>query len=186
MKTPLRNRYVIGSLVIAAALMWLVTSSMKTNTLRAVPVTQLLAADATPRSFVGQRLRVMGFVGHEPVRRTPQRTPHGLVNVAQFRVAATGAADAGAKANQTLLVEYRDALPDSFRAGGPVQVDGVYSASGVMRADHVFTKCPSKYDEAGKPGAAKGAAAKGYKSPAENGAEKTAAAQPERQAQAAF
>ncbi len=185
MKTPLRNRYVIGSLVIASALLWLVTTSMKTNTLRAVPVAQLREADATPRSFVGQRLRVMGFVGHDPVRRTPQQTPHGTVNVARFQVTANGAAGAGAKANQTLLVEYRDALPDSFRAGGPVQVDGVYSAAGTMQADHVFTKCPSKYDEAGKPGAAKGADEKGYKSPAKNSAEKIAGAQPQRSAQTA-
>lgn len=185
MKTPLRNRYVIGSLVIAAAVMWLVTTSMKTNTLRAVPVAQLREADATSHSFVGQRLRVMGFVGHEPVRRTPQQTPHGMVNVAQFRVTANGAADAGVKANQTLLVEYRDALPDSFRAGGPVQVDGVYTNAGTMQADHVFTKCPSKYDEAGKPGAAKGAGKEGYKAPEKNSNEKTAGVQPERRAQAA-
>jgi cytochrome c-type biogenesis protein CcmE len=50
-----------------------------------------------------------------------------------------------------LAVEYRDALPDTFHPGGPVQVDGEYFAAGKIRADHVFTKCPSKY-EAGEKG----------------------------------
>ncbi|HEX8833634.1 MAG TPA: cytochrome c maturation protein CcmE, partial [Abditibacteriaceae bacterium] len=41
-----------------------------------------------------------------------------------------------------------DALPDTFRAGGPVQVDGTYAAPGSIEAEHVLTKCPSKYEEA--------------------------------------
>jgi cytochrome c-type biogenesis protein CcmE len=139
-----QKRFVIGTLVIIAALVSLVASSMRSNTLRAVPVHELRAADKTSHSFVGQRLRVVGHIGHEPVRKVPLQTPGGLINIAHFLVKD----EAG---GQTIDVEYRDALPDTFRAGGPVQVDGLYTAPGVMRADHVLTKCPSKYEEAKGP-----------------------------------
>ena len=134
-------KYLIGSALIVAALGFLVTSSLQTGTLKAVPVTELRAADAH-QSFVGKRLRVVGFVGKAPVKKTPTQTAGGVINVARFDV-VEGA--------QKVLVSYTDALPDTFRAGGPVQVDGVYTSPGVMKADHVLTKCPSKY-EAGKEG----------------------------------
>jgi cytochrome c-type biogenesis protein CcmE len=132
-----KKRFVFGSLVIVAALVALVASSMQSNTLRSIPVHELRAADNSNQSFVGQRLRVVGHIGQTPVRKVPQQSSHGVVNVNHFTVVEKGA---------TLQVEYRDALPDSFRLGGPVQIDGEYSAPGQMVADHVFTKCPSKYD----------------------------------------
>lgn len=131
------SRLAIGTLVVVGAFGALVASSIGSNTLRAVPVSELRAADNTPQTFVGQRLRVVGFVGQSPVRKSPRETAAGLVSVSHFGVSEKGA---------TLAVEYADALPDTFRAGGPVQVDGVYAAPGVVRADHVLTKCPSKYD----------------------------------------
>ena len=128
---------IIGSLIIIAALSTLVATSMRSNTFKSVPVHELRAADNTNQSHVGQRLRVVGFVASDPVRQEPVQTPNGLVYINHFKVKERGA---------TLAVEYRDALPDLFKPDGPVQVDGVYTAPGVMKADHVLTKCPSKYD----------------------------------------
>ena len=131
-------KYVAGSLLLAGALGFLVVSSLQSGTLKSIPVTDLRAADAKPDNFVGQRLRVVGFVGEKPVQKQPSQTPNGIVNIAHFDV-VEGA--------NTVAVSYTDALPDTFRKGGPVQVDGVYVAPGVMKADHVLTKCPSKYQE---------------------------------------
>ena len=142
MKKKRDKRFVIGSLAILSALGWLMATSMKTNSMRVVPVGELRAADASPRSFVGQRLRLAGFVARVPVRKTPQKTDAGTISVARFSVVD----DEKHGANKGVLIEYRDALPDTFRLGGPVQVDGVYTAAGTMRADHVFTKCPSRYE----------------------------------------
>ena len=133
------KRFLIGPIIIVGALVSLVATGMKSNTLRAIPVNELRAADATKTSFVSQRLRVVGRITSQPVRKTDLRTNEGTVQLARFSIEEKG---------QTLQVEYKDALPDTFRAGGPVQVDGVYSAPGVMQADHVLTKCPSKYEGA--------------------------------------
>ena len=131
-------KYIAGSAFIVGALGFLVFSSLQAGTLKSVPVQDLRAADAKPHSFVGQRLRVVGFVGQTPVKKQPSQTASGVVNIAHFDVV---------EGKATLQVAYTDALPDTFRAGGPVQVDGVYVAPGVMKADHVLTKCPSKYQQ---------------------------------------
>jgi len=102
-----------------------------------LPVDKVRAADNTPKSFVGQRLRIVGFVSHSPLRRSPIQTEAGTVDVAHFEVEDKGS---------VVQVAFRDALPDTFRAGGPVQVDGRYVSAGIIEADHVLTKCPSKYE----------------------------------------
>lgn len=141
---PRNKRFLLGPIIIVGALVSLVATGMKSNTLRAVPVNELRAADATKTSFVSQRLRVVGRITQVPVRKTDIRTANGTVQLSRFSVEEKG---------EVLNVEYRDFLPDTFRAGGPVQVDGVYTAPGIMQADHVLTKCPSKYEGAKSEGA---------------------------------
>jgi len=131
------NRLVVGTAIIGVAFASLIASSMRSTALSSVPVAKVRAADKTSQSYVGQRLRVVGFVGKAPVRKIPEQTPSGVVSINHFSVVERGS---------VVAVEFRDALPDTFRAGGPVQVDGVYTAPGRMRADRVLTKCPSKYE----------------------------------------
>lgn len=134
----MQAKYFAGSLVLAGALGYLVVSSLQSGTMNSVPVATLRAQD---NSYVGKRLRVVGFVGKKPLEKEPQQTPEGVVQLAHFEV-VEGA--------HKVAVSYSDALPDTFRTGGPVQVDGVYVAPGVLRAEHVLTKCPSKYEEGEK------------------------------------
>ena len=131
-------KYIAGSLLLAGALGFLVVSSLQASSFKSIPVADLRAADAKPANFVGQRLRVVGFVGDKPVQKQPSQTANGIVNIAHFEVV---------EGKVKCAVSYSDALPDTFRAGGPVQIDGTYIAPGVIKADHVLTKCPSKYQE---------------------------------------
>ncbi len=131
----MRSRYLFGSLAIAGALGFLVVSSLQSGTLQSVPV-GTLRAPAHEASYVGKRLRMVGFVGGEKVVSAPKQTANGVIKMQKFVVM---------EGKNSVMVSYSDALPDTFRAGGPVQVDGVYSAPGQMDADHVLTKCPSKY-----------------------------------------
>jgi cytochrome c-type biogenesis protein CcmE len=140
MQSKFPIRFVVGPLLIAAALVWLVTSSMRASTLRVVPVEELHRAENSGAAFVGQRLRVAGFISQDGAQKAFHKTSNGTVGASRFRVTDE-------KGEAALLVEYRNALPDTFRKGGPVQVDGVYEAGGTMQAEHVFTKCPSKYEE---------------------------------------
>ena len=53
---------------------------------------------------------------------------------------------------QTLQVTYSGVLPDIFRAGVQVVVEGHYSGSGPFQAQTLLAKCPSKFQSA-TPGA---------------------------------
>jgi len=49
---------------------------------------------------------------------------------------------------KTLPVRYRGAVPDTFKAGAEVIVEGgLDKASGVFQATTLITKCPSKYQK---------------------------------------
>lgn len=118
------------------ALGFLVANSMRAGAVESIPVGKLVQERTAGQSFVGKRLRVVGFVGAEKPQSTPVQTPDGTINQIKFTVV---------EGKDSLPVTYTDVLPDTFRAGGPVQVDGVYTSSGSIRAEHVLTKCPSKY-----------------------------------------
>ncbi|GAB4261752.1 cytochrome c maturation protein CcmE [Thermincola ferriacetica] len=56
-----------------------------------------------------------------------------------------------------LPVVYRDVMPDNFESGYPVIVEGRFDEKGVLQADKLLVKCPSKYEEEKvAPGAAPG------------------------------
>ncbi len=137
MTNPKSAKMMVGTAVLVGAFGFLVAGGMKSNTLRAMPVSELIAS--SDHAQIGQRLRVVGFVGQEPVRRVADSSAKnggGKGSTQYFLVHDEG---------KKITVEYRDALPETFKAGLPVQVDGVYYAPGKLRADRVLTKCPSKY-----------------------------------------
>lgn len=139
MKTARDKRFLIGGAILTGAFALLLVGGMQSSTLRAIPVSELRASEATSQSHIGQRLRVVGFVGKEPVRRLVEKnaSPSGGAGSTQYFTVHDQ--------NKNIAVEYRDMLPDTFKPGSPVQVDGVYYATGKLRADKVLTKCPSKY-----------------------------------------
>jgi cytochrome c-type biogenesis protein CcmE len=47
---------------------------------------------------------------------------------------------------QRVPVEYRGAIPELFKAGGDVVVEGRLDGAGVFQADVLMTKCASKYE----------------------------------------
>ena len=49
---------------------------------------------------------------------------------------------------QKITVAYHGAVPDLFKAGGEVLVEGKRDAAGMFQADLMMTKCASKYEEA--------------------------------------
>lgn len=48
---------------------------------------------------------------------------------------------------QTIVVRYRGAVPDTFKAGAEVIVEGAMENGGAFSARTLMTKCPSKYQK---------------------------------------
>lgn len=46
----------------------------------------------------------------------------------------------------SLPVVYKGAVPDTFKPGNDVVVEGKSDQQGIFRADKLITKCPSKYE----------------------------------------
>ena len=50
-------------------------------------------------------------------------------------------------ASQTIEVNYSGAVPDTFKAGAEVIVEGGMGPEGRFKAKTLMTKCPSKYQK---------------------------------------
>ena len=48
---------------------------------------------------------------------------------------------------QTVVVRYKGAVPDTFRPGAEVIVEGAMENGGAFNAKTLMTKCPSKYQK---------------------------------------
>lgn len=95
-------------------------------------VDELMTPTEQPR-WVGRVLRVEGLVRPGSIEHQP-----GTRNF-RFRVYRNRA---------ELPVTYSGVVPDTFRDCAGVTVRGVLGANGVMAADEIVAKCPSKYEAA--------------------------------------
>lgn len=115
-------------------------------------VDEAVAAEAVE---AGARLRIKGIVEPGSVTGSPGEIGRS------FAIAEKG---------KSLRVQYDRALPDTFQEGMEVVAEGEVGDDGVLVADEVLVKCPSRYEgqaptaeggvvggEAGGPGPAAGA-----------------------------
>ncbi len=81
-------------------------------------------------SYQQRRVRLYGLVGQENVDVQPAML--------------TASFDLQGDSN-SLAVHYQGVVPDTFKPGGEVMVEGLLDEVGVFQADTLMTKCASKY-----------------------------------------
>ena len=128
----------VGATLIAALFVWYVISSSPSLTY----FKDLDEFRAAAEEYAGQHARVRGFV-------TPGSIERDLAaKQVRFRVQQSPA-HAGGGSPAVLSVVYAGLeIPDLFKDGAEVVVEGVLSNAGpdgVFRADKVLAKCPSKF-----------------------------------------
>lgn len=121
----------IGLAVIAAGLVTLAGVSFKQNLVYYMTVSEFLDS--------GGNLPPQGF-------RVNGRVVPGSVVRAQEGIGVTFAITDGAR---TMPVAYAKELPDTFKGGSEVVVEGRVGANGVFEASYLLAKCPSKYEKRG-------------------------------------
>jgi len=129
-------KFVIGSVCIAAALGYLITTSISTTSKFFLTVDELSTQAA---QYHGAGLKVKGKVVNGSINRNPENR----LDVS-FRIEENRA---------TLPVVYKGVTPDMFEDGREVVVEGTLGRDGVFHANTLMTSCPSKYEaekEAGK------------------------------------
>jgi len=82
--------------------------------------------------LVGKKFRVRGDVKEGTIIATP-----GTLD-SRFDLI---------KNDEVITIAYDKPLPDTFKAGMEVIAEGQMGADGVLMADNIIAKCPSKYEE---------------------------------------
>lgn len=124
-----RTKLLVVLLIISGAVAYLVQAGVRAGWVYSMDADAFLEKT----EFHSRRVRLTGSVGLENVEASPAEL------TAKFDLVSNGRA---------LRVDYRGAIPDMFKPGHEVVVEGQLDDAGVFRADVLLTKCASKYDEA--------------------------------------
>ncbi len=123
--------YIVALLFFLSGAGYLVYSGLSENSIYFLNVSEALAVESDKLKAA----RLFGTVAAEDL--TPSTQGPGV----DFRLV-----DAE-NPSQTLLIHYRGAVPDTFKVGAEVIIEGGLTADGVFTAKTLMTKCPSKYEK---------------------------------------
>lgn len=125
-----RAKLLIGGLIVTAAVGYLIYAGFKSGSMDDLTVESFMAEP----QYHDQRVLLRGKVSSDKL------AIDGPGLKAEFHLMGkTGSA-------HDLPVSYHGTIPDLFKAGADVVVEGKLGPGGVFQADKLFTKCPSKYD----------------------------------------
>jgi len=124
-----RKRFLIIGLAVAVALSYLGFTAFQGASMYYLTVDELLART---EDGYGERVRVMGTVMDGSVEKNAE------TDALHFAVTS----DDGA----SLPVVYSGMVPDAFKQGADVVVEGSWTPGQAFAADSLLVKCPSKYE----------------------------------------
>jgi cytochrome c-type biogenesis protein CcmE len=122
----MRTKLVIAGLLLAAAVSYLAFAGLRDGWVYHVQVDQF----AKDVSMHTQRVRLVGKVSEDGLEANPAKLS------AKFGILGE---------TTTIPVQYRGAIPDLFKAGSEVIIEGRMDSAGTFQADTLLTKCASKY-----------------------------------------
>ncbi|MDR2800097.1 MAG: cytochrome c maturation protein CcmE [Desulfovibrio sp.] len=124
-----KRLYLAALLLFLGGVSYLVISGISENSVYFLNVSEALAL---PDEKL-QAARLFGTVGQEGIARLENRP--GV----RFQLEDKD------NTSRTLWVEYEGPVPDTFKAGAEVIVEGRLEPQSSFRAQTLMTKCPSKY-----------------------------------------
>ena len=127
-KRRLPISFVLGGLAILGAVIYLVIANTQANAVYYMTVSELKSC----AKCATQSVRVAGVVQDSVVNDNVHQ---------QMRFTI-------ADGSQTLQVVYSGIVPDIFRPGITVVVEGLYTGHGPFQAQTLLAKCPSKFQSA--------------------------------------
>jgi cytochrome c-type biogenesis protein CcmE len=125
-----RIKFVIGAIVIVAALAWLGFVGFQESKAYYVTVDEYRSLGTEVQ---GKTLKIAGDVVTGSIDRSKPQTEFVISNKgSQLKVRYVGS----------------DALPDTFKDGSMAVVEGRVAQEGIFQAGHIEAKCASKYEAA--------------------------------------
>ena len=123
-----KTKMAAGLGIIVASLVYLVVTGFQNTSVYYLTVSEFHTRQT---GVAGKRVKVAGKVVAGSIQQDK-----GTMQV-RFRAEEGG---------QVLPVVYRGIVPDTFKDGAEVVVEGKRQADGVFRAETLLAKCPSKYE----------------------------------------
>jgi cytochrome c-type biogenesis protein CcmE len=150
-----RMKFIIGGLLILAAVVYLIASSTQANAEYFMTIDELKAKGA---GVIGKNLRVSGAVVGDTIQYDPQtltltfevaHVPGDNNEVdAEGGLAAVLHAAVVDPGRSRIKVVYTGPKPDLLKNEAQAIMTGQLDADGVFHADELLLKCPTKYQEA--------------------------------------
>jgi cytochrome c-type biogenesis protein CcmE len=150
-----RMKFIIGGLLIVAAVIYLIVSSTKASAQYFMTIDELAAKGG---SVKGRDLRLSGAVLGDSIQYDPQtldltftiaHIPGDNKDIeAQGGLAAVLHAAVVDPNRKQIVVVYNGPKPDLLRDEAQAIVTGKLGEDGVFYADELLLKCPTKYEEA--------------------------------------
>jgi cytochrome c-type biogenesis protein CcmE len=150
-----RGKFIIGGLLIVAAIIYLIVSNSSANAQYFVTVDEMLTGGP---SMQGKQLRVSGAVVGDTIqydsktlelRFTVANVPGDNKEIeAQGGLAEVLHAAVEDTSRTRVEVVYYGAKPDLLRNEAQAIMTGRMGADGIFYADELLLKCPTKYEQA--------------------------------------
>ena len=122
-----KKRFLIGGLVIFLAIVYLGYTGFMGAATYYYTVSEVVGLGS---SIYGENVQVNGEVAPGSLQQgTDSRT-------LKFHIS---------EGERTLPVVYQGVVPDTFKVGNEVVIEGHINADGVFQANTIMAKCPSKY-----------------------------------------
>ena len=150
-----RMKFIIGGLLIVAAIIYLIVSSTQASAQYFLTVDELYSKGT---EIQGRDVRISGAVIGDSIQYDPQTLnltftvasiPGDNKEIeAQGGLAAVLHAAVTDSSRQKLNVVYNGPKPDLLRNEAQAIITGKMETDGVFQADELLLKCPTKYEEA--------------------------------------
>ena len=127
-KRRLPISFMLGGLAILGAVIYLVIANTQASAVYYMTVSELKSCT----KCATQSVRVAGVVQNSVINDNANQQIHFTI----------------ADGSQTLQVVYSGIVPDIFRPGITVVVEGLYTGQGPFQAQTLLAKCPSKFQSA--------------------------------------
>ena len=134
--TRKKAKFIVGFGVIGVCLLYLVVSGFQETAMYYLTVTELEAKES---QFLGKTVKLAGRVVPGSIE-TDSKTL-----AVSFRIwePLEGEADSF---SEPMAIRYKGIVPDTFRDGSDVVLEGKPQSTGVFKAETLLAKCPSKYE----------------------------------------
>ncbi len=122
-----KKRFLIGGIIVFLAIGYLGFMGFQSSATYYYTVSELMEQGG---SIYGENVQVNGQVTPGSVEQEPGSL------ILRFSISEDG---------ESLPVVYHGVVPDTFKVGSDVVVEGHLNSAGIFQANTILTKCPSKY-----------------------------------------